>query len=40
LWAIDETLAMFEMEDGMAREAVWIKPEIRDAYDHVNGILR
>jgi len=40
LWAIDEMLAMFEVEDGTVRDAVWIEPQIRDAYDHINGILK
>jgi hypothetical protein len=40
LWAIDEALAMCEVEDDVSRDAAWIKPEIRYTYDHVNDVLK
>jgi hypothetical protein len=40
LWAIDEAVAMCEVEDEVSRDTAWIKPEIRHTYDHVNGVLK
>ena len=40
LLAIDEALAMCDLEDEACRDAAWIKPEIRSTYDHVNDVLK
>jgi hypothetical protein len=40
MWAIDEALAMCDLDEGTSRETAWIEPEIRHTYDYVNGILK
>jgi hypothetical protein len=37
MWAIDEALAMCELEEEVSR---WIEPQLRHTYDEVNGIMK
>jgi Leu/Phe-tRNA-protein transferase len=39
LLAIDESIAMCEMESEAARDSSWIAPHLRSLYDGVNELL-
>ena len=39
LLAIDESLAMCEMESEAARDSSWIEPHLQSLYDGVNAVL-
>jgi len=40
MWAIEEALAICELEDIACRDTSWIEPDLRHTYDQVNDIMK
>jgi hypothetical protein len=40
MWAIEEALAMCELEDQTCRDTWWIEPDLRSTYEQVNCIMK
>jgi hypothetical protein len=40
MWAIEEAIAICEIEENASRDTSWIEPDLRDTYDQVNGLMK
>jgi hypothetical protein len=40
MWAIEEAIAICEIEDNASRDTSWIEPDLRDTFEQVNGIMK
>jgi len=40
MWAIEEAIAICEIEDDASRDTSWIEPDLRETFDQVNGLMK
>jgi hypothetical protein len=40
MWAIEEAIAICEIENDASRDTSWIEPDLRDTFDQVNGLMK
>jgi hypothetical protein len=40
MWAIEEAIAICEIEDDASRDTSWIESDLRDTFEQVNGLMK